>query len=114
MSPLAAIALVTVLIPGGAPPNLAVPRQGPLLSAALAIQPAQFPTPHSIRPSPVHVSRRVRAALIGGFIGAAAGGTIGYVMTKDCRCDDPGAGLLLGLPVGALAGAVIGAAIGGK
>jgi hypothetical protein len=113
MSPLAAIALVTLLIPG-APPNGAVPRHGPLLSAALAIQPVQHRTPQPIGPSPVHVSRRVRAALIGGFIGAAAGGTIGYVMTKDCRCDDPGAGLLLGLPVGALAGAVIGAAIGGK
>ena len=66
MSPLPAIALVTLLIPG-APPIRAVPRHGPLLSAALAIQPVQRRTPHPIRPSPVHASRRVRAALIGGF-----------------------------------------------
>jgi hypothetical protein len=39
---------------------------------------------------------------------------MGYVMTKDCRCDDPGAGLFVGVPVGALAGAVIGAVAGGK
>ena len=50
---------------------------------------------------------------VGAAIGAAAAGTTGYVLTRKCVCDDPGYGLLIGVPLGAAVGAVGGAIVAG-
>ena len=110
MLPATAIVL-TLLAPGHLRPSIPPPpvRQGVLLRAAIAQAPMlQRPKrdPHA-RP-PVRGSRMVRAITIGAIVGGIVGGGIGYATTTDCRCDDPGYGLFLGLPAGALAGGLIG------
>lgn len=55
------------------------------------------------------VARGVAGALIGAFAGMWAGGSIGWALTKDCGCDDPGMlGGLIGMPIGGIVGGLFG------
>jgi hypothetical protein len=59
-------------------------------------------------PIPAPHSSRVPGALLGAVGGLYAGAGIGYLLTKDCRCDDPGMGALIGFPIGAVVGGILG------
>ena len=49
--------------------------------------------------------------MVGAVLGALVGGLVGYAGTANCVCDDPGYGVIVGVPVGALGGGLIGAAL---
>jgi hypothetical protein len=106
----AALVAVALLNPHTSLASQGAPAHGPILTAVLAHRGVlQQRTPNPIQPSPVHASPKVRAALIGAFVGAVAGGAVGYFGTSDCKCDDPGYGIIYGVPIGGLVGAVAGA-----
>lgn len=113
MTALPALALAVILGSGPATPVRPAPDT-PILTAALArshgFVPQRPPLTLGREPS-AHGSSRVRNAVLGALAVAAAGGGIGYLWTRDCGCDDPGYGALIGLPIGAIGGAVAGALV---
>jgi hypothetical protein len=67
----------------------------------------QRPAPIS-RPS-AHRGNGINPVVLGALIGAAAGGTIGFLMTNCSGCDDRGLGMAPGVLIGAPAGALFAA-----
>ncbi len=60
-------------------------------------------------------AQKVIGAFVGTVGGFFAGGLIGGVLDRNCRCDDPGlAGLVIGAPIGAIAGGVLGFTLAGR
>lgn len=107
--PVTAICL-TLLTPQHvpAPPGARVS----LLQAAAAHAPAlQRKRPDPLARAPIRGSRRIRTIVITAAVGAAVGGAVGYAATVNCVCDDPGYGVILGIPIGAIGGGLIGAVL---
>jgi len=66
------------------------------------------------RPAPVprmsaHRGTGISPVVLGALIGAAAGGTIGFLMTNCNGCDERGLGMVPGVLIGAPAGALFAA-----
>lgn len=113
MITLPALALLAVL---GAPRHSspAVRTSTPIWTSALALSrqmPLEQRRPGPVQSSRAHAGLGMNPIVLGALIGAAAGGAIGYVMTNNCKCDEPGYGVVLGIPLGAVGGAVLGAVI---
>src|SRR6185369_850088 len=66
-----------------------------------SVRPAQAPRPWRAS-RPTRLSRGVTGALLGAFAGMLAGGSLGWALTKDCGCDDPGMGAVYGWPIGGI------------
>ena len=91
-------------------PVMAVPQTKTPLRDAIArtsVRPAQRGGPMRASP-PAHLSRGASGAMIGALAGIFAGGTIGWALTKNCHCDDPGMGAVYGLPIGGIVGGLLG------
>jgi hypothetical protein len=115
MTALPAMALVVFLAPGPSNPVVKTQPPTPIFTAALTqshgFAPQRPPLTLGREPSS-HGHSRARVAILGALAGAAGGAGIGYFWTHDCRCDDPGYGAVIGLPIGAIGGAVVGAIVG--
>lgn len=93
--------------------SMAAPVSPAIWTSALAISRhmtlAQRPG-NPVQVSSGHRNRGINTIVLGALIGAAAGGTIGFLMTN-CHngCDERGLGMAPGVLIGAPAGAVFAA-----
>ncbi len=109
---LPAMALLAVL---GANHHAGIPAPvsaAPIWTSAVAI--SRHMTLEQRPASPVQVSSGhrnggIHPVVLGALIGAAAGGTIGFLMTNCHGCDERGIGIVPGVLIGAPAGAVFAA-----
>jgi hypothetical protein len=112
MITLPAMALLAVLAPNHHAPSPAPVSSTPIWTSAVAMSRhvtlAQRPAPIS-RPS-AHRGSGINPVVLGALIGAAAGGTIGFLMSNCTNgCDERGIGVVPGVLIGAPAGALFAA-----